>query len=51
MFPLKTPLEGSYQGFKTLLSRSKGQKHIFLKKHLTLASKFVPKPPKSKTID
>jgi len=45
MFPPLKPLKGSYQGFKTLISRFKDQKH------LTLASKFVTKPLKSKTID
>jgi len=45
VFTPKQLPEGSYQGFKTILSRSKG------KKHFILASKFVTKLPKSKTID
>jgi hypothetical protein len=45
VFTPKQLSESSYQGFKTILSRSKG------KKHFTLASKFVIKLPKSKIID
>jgi len=45
VFPFRNPTKGSYQGFKTFISISKGQKH------LVLAFKFVTIPHKPKTID